>query len=241
MSKADAPRPEIPQYAARLCFGAAAGFLTAVAALHGLKPDVDPSWHFISEYAIGEYGWIMTAAFALLAVSHVAAFVMLRSQLRTRAGRIGLAMLLVGAVGLTIAALFAADPITTAADEATTVGQLHNLGGTLGLATPLAVALVTWRLVRSPAWASARRPLLWSGAAAVGATLAAIVSLGIMMSQHGGQFGPGVNAGWVNRLEILAHCVWLITLARQGLRVTQSGAAARRRQTLPAASASLTE
>lgn len=209
-----------------------------MAALHVIKPGVDPSWHFISEYAIGEHGWIMTAAFGSLAVSHVAAFVMLRSQLRTRTGRLGGVMLLIRAAGLTIAAVFAADPITTAADAATTRGQLHNLGGTLGLATPLAVVLVTGCLARNPAWASARRPVLWTGAAAVGATLVAVVSLGVMVSQHVGQFGPEVKVGWPNRLEILAQCIWLMTLARQGLEVTQGASEALQLQpNLPAESA----
>ncbi|HUG82967.1 MAG TPA: DUF998 domain-containing protein [Euzebya sp.] len=235
MSQGAAIRADIPLSAARLCLGAAASFVAALAALHVIKADVDPSWHFISEYAIGQHGWIMTAAFAALAVSHVAAFVMLRSQLPTRSGRVGLVMLLVAAAGLTIAALFPADPITTAPADATAGGQLHTLGGMLGLATPLAIALVTWRLARGPAWASARTPLIWAGAAAVAATLATIASLGIMMSQHGGQFGPGVNVGWSNRLEILAQCVWLMTLARQGLATTnRADVAASTQRTLAA-------
>jgi hypothetical protein len=42
--------------AVRLSFAGAATFVVLLAALHFIKPGLDPSWHFISEYAIGEYG-----------------------------------------------------------------------------------------------------------------------------------------------------------------------------------------
>jgi hypothetical protein len=48
--------------AAHLSFAGAATFAILLAALHFIKPELDPSWHFISEYAIGDYGWIMVLA-----------------------------------------------------------------------------------------------------------------------------------------------------------------------------------
>jgi Protein of unknown function (DUF998) len=42
--------------------------------LHVLKPEMDPSWHMISEYALGRHGWIMRLAFISLAISCVALF-----------------------------------------------------------------------------------------------------------------------------------------------------------------------
>jgi hypothetical protein len=49
--------------AARLSFAATTLFLVLLAALHLFKPELDPSWHVISEYAIGRYGWLMVLAF----------------------------------------------------------------------------------------------------------------------------------------------------------------------------------
>src|ERR671912_2240548 len=89
------PVTAVSPTAARLFFSAAATFLVFLAALHFIKTSLDPSWHFISEYAIGEYGWIMVLAFLSLALSYVSLFVAIRSQLRTIGGRIGLAFLLV--------------------------------------------------------------------------------------------------------------------------------------------------
>jgi len=206
-------RPAISQMSARVSFAAAAAFLALLAALHVLKAELDPSWRVISEYAIGEHGWIMVLAFLSLAVSNVALFAALRSQVRTVSGRIGLALLLTSTVGVIIAAIFTTDPITVSEDARTTAGALHNLGGTLGIAGPIAVALLGWNLVRNPAWVSARRPILWATALVWVSLLVFYVGLGAMLSQNNGEFGPDVLIGWLNRLDVLAGCGWLLTVA----------------------------
>src|SRR5215213_5372226 len=104
----DKPATAISLVAARLSFAAAATFLVLLAALHLIKPELDPSWRVVSEYEIGRYGWMMVLAFLSLAFSCVTLFVAIRSQIRTIGGRIGLALLLVSAAGMTIAALFTA-------------------------------------------------------------------------------------------------------------------------------------
>jgi hypothetical protein len=210
----------ISQTVARWSLAAAATFVVLLAALHFIKPGLDPSWHFISEYAIGDYGWIMVLAFLSLAVGYASLFVAIRAQLRTIAGRIGLALLLVSALGLTLAAIFTTDPITVSENAVTTEGTLHNLGGTLGIAMPFAAVLIGWKLARNPAWSSARRPLLWATALALVAFLVSFVSLGVMVSRSGGEFGPDVLVGWPNRIETVAYSVWLmVVVARQAIRV----------------------
>jgi len=205
--------------AARLSFASAATFVVLLTALHLIKPELDPSWHFISEYAIGRYGWLMVLAFLSLALSYVSLFVAIRSQLRTIVGRIGLALLLVSALGLTTAAIFTTDPITVSENAVTTEGTLHNLGGTLGIAMPFAAALIGWKLARNPAWSSAKRPLLWATGLALVAFVVSFVSLGVMASQSGGKFGPEVLVGWPNRFEVVAYSVCLMVVAWQALKL----------------------
>lgn len=36
-----------------------------------LRPDLAPSWHSISEWAIGPYGWLMTSAFFVSAIYYL--------------------------------------------------------------------------------------------------------------------------------------------------------------------------
>jgi hypothetical protein len=213
------PVTAISRTAARLSFAGGATFVVLLAALHLIKPELDPSWHFISEYAIGDYGWMMVLAFLSFALGYVALFVAIRTQTRTIVGKIGLVLLLVSAVGLTIAAIFTTDPITVSENAVTTEGTLHNSGGTLGLAMPFAAALIGWKLARNPGWSSAKRPLLWATGLALVAFLVSFVSIGVLVSESDGKFGPDVLVGWPNRIEIMAYSVWLMVVAWQAIRV----------------------
>ncbi|MCZ7404109.1 MAG: DUF998 domain-containing protein, partial [Candidatus Methanoperedens sp.] len=178
--------------AARLSLAATAMFVVLLAALHIIKPEFDPSWHFISEYEIGKNGWIMQLAFFSLALGNIALFAAIRSQIRDIWGRIGLALLLVGAVGLVIAGIFITDPVTASHDSLTTSGNLHSLGGTLGIAGFFANLIIGWKLSRNKAWVSARWAILLSTGLVVIGFLVSAGSIGIMLSQNNGAFGPGV-------------------------------------------------
>lgn len=212
------PMTAISLPAARLSFAAAAMFVVLLAALHVIEPEFDPSWRFISEYALGRYGWVMALAFLSLAASYVALFIAIHAQLRTIIGRIGLATLLISAAGFAMAGIFTTDPITTSPDAATTNGNLHNLGGTLGLAMPFAAAIISWNLAHNPAWSSARGLLLWAAGIAVASTVGFIMFLMAVVPSDG-KFGPNVPVGWPGRIEILAYCAWLMVVAWQAIRV----------------------
>ena len=67
------------QAAARVSLVATTIFVVLLAALHIIKPELDPSWHFISEYAIGPYGWLMMLAFLCLGLSCVSLFMAIKS------------------------------------------------------------------------------------------------------------------------------------------------------------------
>ena len=67
--------------AAWLAMSAIVAYQLLLMALIFLRPDLAPSWHTISEWAIGRYGWIMSGAFLISALSYGALFGMLRAQL----------------------------------------------------------------------------------------------------------------------------------------------------------------
>ena len=208
------------QTAARLSFAAAATFLILLAALHFIKPELDPSWRVISEYEIGRYGWIMVLAFLSLAVSCVGLFIAIRSQIDTIGGKIGLAFLLVAAAGLIIAAIFITDPITASHNELTTHGNLHGLGAALGTGFPIAAALIGWSLARNQAWSSARRSLVWSAGLAWIGFLVFALSM-VVMFPDDGTFGPDVLIGWPNRFMIVTYSVWLMVVAWYSARLSK--------------------
>ena len=213
----------IVQSAAKFTLMAGIGFLLLLFLLHFIKPEFDPSWHFISEYAIGENGWIMMIAFLLLAAGYVSLFVAIRSQISKGIwGRIGLALILISATGLAIGGIFTTDPVTTANENLTISGVLHNLGGTLGMAMPFAALLITLKLVKNPGWASAKKPLIWATVFALAGFIISFASLAAMLSKSNGTFGPDVLVGWPNRLEITGYVVWLITVAGQAIKLFNS-------------------
>jgi hypothetical protein len=45
------------------------------------------------------------------------------------------------------------------------------------------------------------------------------VTVGVMVGQSGGEFGPEVLVGWPNRLEVVAYSVWLMVVAWQALKL----------------------
>jgi hypothetical protein len=79
--------------AARLAIIAAVSHQILLIALIFLRPDLAPSWHTISEWAIGPHGWIMSGAFLLSALSYAASFVMLKAHMHGSLGRVGLGIL----------------------------------------------------------------------------------------------------------------------------------------------------
>lgn len=201
--------------AARVSVVTAITFLILLVAMHAIKPELDPSWRMVSEYEIGRYGWVMQLAFLSLALSCVALVTALRSQVRTTGGRIGLAFLLLSAAGMTIAAVFTADPITASQDELTTHGNLHAVGAFLGIpGFPIAALLVSRGLLRNTAWSPVRRTLLWTAALNWVALAALVLTLAVLLPQNEGKLGPDVLIGWPNRLFVLAHVAWLTTAAR---------------------------
>lgn len=207
-------------FAARLSFAAAAAFLILLVTLHFIEPEFDPSWHMISEYEIGRYGWVMQLAFLCLGLSCVSLVVAIRSQVGTIGGWIGLALLLISASGLTIAAFYITDPMIAPKTEMTWHGNMHGLGFTLG-APGLAVAsvLISLSLRHNQAWILGRRLLMWIAQLPWLSLIATLATILILLPRNGGKFGPGVVVGLPNRLFVIACCVWLMTVAWRRIRL----------------------
>jgi hypothetical protein len=177
-------RPAISLTAARLSFAAGALALALLAALHLLSPELDPTWRMVSEYALGDYAWVLSLMFLAWALCSGLLFFAVRSQIHTLGGKIGLGFLLVSALGTAMAAFF---------DVRTSI---HGLAALLGIPTlPCAALLISTSLSRSPAWISARRSILLAAHLTWISLALMIATVLIGLSQTGGQFGPGVLVG----------------------------------------------
>jgi len=190
-------------------------FLVLLAALHFIKPEFDPSWRVISEYEIGDHGWMMRLAFFSLAVSCITLVLAIQSQVAGFWGKFGLGLLLLSAAGMVIAGIFTSDSMT---GSRTPTGQIHELAAMLD-SIPFAALLINLTLLRkNPTWSPARRALLWTAFLPLSGLVVFIGSVSVMFPSDG-KFGPDVLIGWPNRFFIATHAIWLITVAWQALRL----------------------
>ena len=169
---------------------AAAGAIAVgliIVALHAVKPEFEPSWRFISEYAIGRQGWIMKGAFLIWAASCAALALALRQDAQTRAGRIGVAVLYV------VAGLFPQDPVTARPDELTISGNIHALASMIGIpGLPIAAVLISSSLWRTNQRWRSSRALIMAAAHATWISLALMAAYLLWAVPRAGGFNPEV-------------------------------------------------
>lgn len=200
--------PTISLLAARWSLATAALVLGLLAALHLLSPELDPSWRMVSEYALGDYGWILALLFLSWALSCTALCFAIKSQVRTTGGKIGLGFLIAAALGMGMSVIWDVNH------------SLHDLSGLIGMNSfPIAALLISLSLARNPAWSRARRSLLWAALLTWLGVVLMTVAVMVGLSQTGGEFGPGMVVGWANRILVVAYCMWLITVAGLALRL----------------------
>ncbi len=215
--------PKIEVIGARLSIAAAAAVLLLLASLHVLSPEFDPSFRMVSEYALGHYGWVLSLMFLAWGMSSWALAVALWSQVKTKAGKVGLWFLVIAGLGEAIASVF---------DITHDTG--HSIAGVLGIGGfPIAALLLSVSLGRLHAWRGARSPLLWIanlswisvvllGATLVLMTVQFVQATGGHLPQHApAQLPAGVLGldGWADRLIVLSSCLWVFVAAGQAMKL----------------------
>jgi hypothetical protein len=199
--------------AARAAIGSAALALTALGALHLLKPDIHPARTMMSQYALGRFGWVMAVCFAAFGVASAGVSVALMPDVHSLVGSIGLGLLAVAAVGLVMAARFPMDPVSTPREQMSFTGRMHGVAFLLGVPCMVfAVLLVSLALVSQ----GSHRLLPMMTTTAV-VWLSLFVMIGIMLKVGPGKppdpNGPERFVGWPNRLLMVGYAVWLMLAA----------------------------
>ncbi len=202
---------------AQLTIITSAGTLLTLLVLHILSPEFSPAWRMVSEYANGQYSWVLSLMFILWALSSWALAFTLWSEVKTTAGKVGLYFLIASGVGEAMAAAFDINH------------SLHSLASFIGIGgLPVAALLISTSLGRTEGWSAAKKPLLWSAhltwisIVLMAATFALLIST---FMQSGAEMPTdsttvttlpdGVIAlvGWANRFLILAFCAWVTLTA----------------------------
>ena len=199
VSSAAAREPNALIWAARLAVAGPVLCLTLVAVLHALEPEVNDS-DAVSEYALGDYGWLMNIAFFSGAAGIGAlAFALHRSLARSKTGIAGIVLLYIAAVAWVLLGSGNIDPEGA---DATTHGLIHGMGFFLGLPTRLAAPLVLAAAFRrDERWADHRRLTLALGIAALAAEVAGFSDLASVVTLR------------------LSLGLWLVWIALTGARV----------------------
>ncbi len=206
--------------AARLAIAAAAAEILLLGSLHVLSPEFDPSWRVVSEYATGQYGSVLSLMFLAGALSSWALAFAIRSQLRTRAGRLGWVLLVASGVGAAMAVAFDISH------------PLHDLAGLIGvLCFPPAAMLISVSLGRTQPWSAARKSLLWTANLtwiSLVLFVVALITLFVTFTQAGGEVTSEVTelpagviawVGYANRLVVVIGCIWTANVAWQGIKL----------------------
>lgn len=188
-----------------------------------LRPDLDPAWQTISEWALGQYGWIMTGAFELSAFSYAALFVLLKSQMRGGIGKAGLAVLLICVCGTIGVGVFTMDPPDwyESHGEPTTTGLLHIIFGSSALMLfSFAALMMSIGLLQNQDWSPAHSQIKIAVLVPLAGFLAFALHTYFVVVPLGNDWHmPGVNAGWVSRFTFLCYAIWIVLIARLSIAV----------------------
>ncbi len=175
-------------------------FLLNVATLHFVRPDVNPVLEPMSNYAVGPYGFLLTAAdiggcLAALALT----FGLYWGIAPPGRSYVGLFLLGLYGVSVLLAGIFPID----VGGEATTFGIIHNIvGNILFFGFPIAVILLSLGMGKDERWRSFRRPAL---------ALSVVIVLTAILTIVGSNLGIGFGVS--QRIFNITALVWMLAVA----------------------------
>jgi hypothetical protein len=193
-------RSRVTMVLALLTIGGIATFLFNLTALHFLRPDVNPVLEPMSNYAVGPYGSLFTAADIGSGLAALALILGLYLGIAPR-GRSYVGLFLLGLYG--ISELLAAYFLIDVGAEATMAGTIHNIVGNISFfAFPIGVILLSLGMGKDERWRSLRRPAL---------AVSVLVVLTVILTMVGFQLGIGF--GVTQRLANVTVIVWMLIVA----------------------------
>lgn len=175
-------------------------FIVAVLILNVIDSEYSRMNDFMSDYANGEYGWLMQSAFLGAGIGAIASSVGLRKSLKPgKWVTSSIVFLLIAAIGYLLA-IAKTDP--SGATEPTTAGILHIVGSLMVFASLLIAVWLLWGVFkRDPTWSHLAKTQMWF---AIAYTLTMIVAFGTPMD------GP---VGLTQRILVPVMMAWWIFIA----------------------------
>ena len=187
---------------ALIAIGGIVYFVVAVVVLHFLRPEYNPINHAVSNYAVGPYGYLMTSAFYVLALSVLAlAPGLFRSVALTNPSPIALLLLCLAGSGMVVMGIFPGDAHALH-PPATITGVVHWIAAGISfLSIMIAAFLLSSSFKMDERLQVFWRPCLILALAMVGALLL---------------YGILALVGWIGigqRIYLAVCLLWLLVLA----------------------------
>ena len=170
-------------------------YVAAVLTLHVLEPEFDPRFRFMSEYALGNYGWLMTTTFFMLGLAIFVVAIGVRALYPASwISRIGFGLLVISAISVCMAGILKD-------------AMPHLLTGAVFFPNiTMAVWLLTGYFWRAAGWQTIRWTML-------------LMALGMLAAFLSMDFDVGMP-GLQQRAYLLLLLLWLAIVAHRFVRVT---------------------
>ncbi|MCW3116733.1 MAG: hypothetical protein JWM28_815 [Chitinophagaceae bacterium] len=208
---------------AKLVIASAVISLLCLLTLHFVSHEFAPAWHMVSEYALGDYKWLLTLFFVFWGCSSLFLTFLLWSTVTTTWAKLGVLLIFVSFVGQEMGGLFDLKH------------KLHGLAFLLGIPSlPLGALLISYHLVKKENWKKYKSPMLFSAHFTWISLVLMAVFMMLMISgfqKAGIPMGQGVEPpksvpdgvialhGYANRILIFSYIYWLVVIAKTYLKI----------------------
>jgi hypothetical protein len=179
--------------------------------LHVVRADFDPGYRYLSEYAIGPYGALMTSTFFVLSAGSLALTIGLWRSVSSKLRILpGLLFWLMWAWAVFIAGVFTGD---LQGAPHTRIGQIHEQMAMIAFPSAIvAMPLISVALRWEQRWNS-----LWCTTI----VLSAVVVVSFLVFDRFAQAGLG---GLDQRVSLAATLIWMWILGRKMLKIAETPA-----------------
>lgn len=191
--------------------------LLSLLILHFVSPEFRISWRMISEYALGNHKWLVTAFFIFWGLASMLLAFLLWHVVSSLWSQIGVILVLISGVGAIMGGLFDIKH------------EHHGLAFLLGVPTlPIGALLICYHLIGFEQCQSHQDILLISTHSIWISFVLMAISMVILMSGYkktGLPMGPGVEPpkelpkgvigvnGYFNRLLVVCYILWLVVMS----------------------------
>ena len=185
-------------------------YAVVIALLHILRTDLNPGYRYLSEYARGPYGALMTSTFFVLSAGSLALFLGLWRSAASRLRFVpGLALWLAWACAVFLAGIYTSDLQGT---PHTRIGRIHDQMGMIAFpSATVALLLLSLALRWEKGWRSVWRP-------AIILSMVALISFLLL-----DRFGQRDLGGLDQRIFLAATLTWMWIIGKRMQAIAKAG------------------